>query len=109
MSSPVRIATAAVLAAALVATASPVAAPAATAPTGLAPTAAAAARDGAVIGRRKLGESVRGRPIMAYRLGERDEKTVVLFSTMHGDESRTRRILVSLRDHWFGGIRDAPR
>ena len=36
---------------------------------------AAAAPGDAVVGRRKLGESVRGRPIMAYRLGERDEKT----------------------------------
>ena len=51
-----------------------------------------------MVGRRKLGESVRGRPIMAYRLGERDEKTVVLISTMHGDEPRTRQILLSLRD-----------
>ena len=59
--------------------------------------AAAAAPGDAVVGRRKLGESVRGRPIMAYRLGERDEKTVVLFSTMHGDEPRTRQILRSLR------------
>jgi protein MpaA len=57
-----------------------------------------AAPGDAVVGRRKLGESVRGRPIMAYRLGERDEKTVVLFSTMHGDEPRTRRILLSLKD-----------
>ena len=59
---------------------------------------AAAAPGDAVVGRRKLGESVRGRPIMAYRLGERDEKTVVLFSTMHGDEPRTRQILLSLRE-----------
>ena len=60
--------------------------------------AATTAAADAVIGRRKLGESVRGRPIMAYRLGERDEKTVVLFSTMHGDEPRIRQILVSLRE-----------
>jgi predicted deacylase len=86
-----------VVAALVVATTAPVA-PAATAsvPTGVAAVAAPAAD--AVIGRRKLGESVRGRPIMAYRLGERDERTIVLFSTMHGDEPRTRRILVSLRD-----------
>ncbi len=63
---------------------------------GAAPARVAAPGD-AVVGRRKIGESVRGRPIMAYRLGERDEKTVVLFSTMHGDEVRTRQILVALR------------
>ena len=87
----------ALLAVLLVAPAIP-AGPAAAAParTGLAQ--AAAAPGDAVVRRRKLGESVRGRPIMAYRLGERDERTVVLFSTMHGDEPRTRQILLSLRD-----------
>ena len=52
----------------------------------------------AVVARRKLGESVRGRAIMAYRLGDGTGKPVVLISTMHGDESDTRRILSSLRD-----------
>ncbi|HYH35596.1 MAG TPA: M14 family zinc carboxypeptidase [Nocardioides sp.] len=52
----------------------------------------------AVVERRKLGESVRGRPIMAYRLGERTGPVVVLFSTMHGNEPRPRQILLSLRD-----------
>ena len=96
MTGPVRVSSAVLVALALVATATPAAAAAAH-PTGLAP-AATAVRADAVEGRRKLGESVRGRPIMAYRLGERDEKTVVLFSTMHGDEPRTRRILVSLKE-----------
>ena len=87
----------ALLAAVLVATALP-AGPAAAAPAARGLAQAAAAPGDAVVGRRKLGESVRGRPIMAYRLGERDERSVVLFSTMHGDEPRTRQILLSLRD-----------
>lgn len=61
-------------------------------------TPAAAAPDDAVLSKRKLGESVRGRPIMAYRLGDRSKPRVVLISTMHGDEPRTRRILLSLRE-----------
>ena len=49
--------------------------------------------------RRLLGRSARGRPITAWHLGERDaEPTVVLISTMHGNEPATRRILTSLRD-----------
>ncbi|WP_432477265.1 M14 family zinc carboxypeptidase [Nocardioides sp. GXQ0305] len=88
---------AALVAAVLVAVVPPAGSAAATLPSG-AGTVAAVAPPDAQVGRRKLGESVRGRPIMAYRLGERDEKTVVLFSTMHGDEPRTRRILVSLRE-----------
>ena len=35
---------------------------------------------------------------MAYRLGDPDKQTVVLISTMHGDEPRTRQILLSLKD-----------
>lgn len=61
-----------------------------------APVPAAAAD--AVIGKRKIGESVQGRPIMAYRLGQKRKRNVVLFSTMHGNESRTRRILLALRN-----------
>jgi hypothetical protein len=45
-----------------------------------------------------LGESVEGRKIRAYRLGEPGETTVVLISTMHGNEPATRRILLALRD-----------
>ena len=61
-----------------------------------APTRAWAAD--AVIGKRVLGHSVKGRPIVAWRLGERGARRVVLISTMHGNESHTRRILTSLRD-----------
>lgn len=60
--------------------------------------APAAAPADAVVRKRKLGESVDGRPIMAYRLGEPDQPTVVLISTMHGNESDTRKILLSLKD-----------
>ncbi|MCM0620551.1 M14 family zinc carboxypeptidase [Nocardioides bruguierae] len=65
--------------------------------------AAALAREDqpAVVARRKLGESVEGRPIMAYRLGEparRGVPSVVLIATMHGDERRTRWLLQTLRD-----------
>ncbi len=35
---------------------------------------------------------------MAYRLGDPEKQTVVLFSTMHGDEPHTRQILRSLKD-----------
>lgn len=63
-----------------------------------APATPVAAQQDAVVRKRKLGESVNGRPIMAYRLGERDQPTVVLISTMHGNESDTRKILLSLKD-----------
>lgn len=64
-------------------------------------TASAPAVSGrAVVDRRVIGESVRGRPIRAYRLGESGPgiPTAVLISTMHGNEGRTRLILESLRD-----------
>jgi hypothetical protein len=61
--------------------------------------APAAAGDGdAVIGKRVVGETVRGRKIMAYHLGERGKPRVLLISTMHGNERATRQILRSLRD-----------
>jgi murein peptide amidase A len=52
----------------------------------------------AVIGKRIIGHSVRGRPIRAWHLGEPGKKKVLLVSTMHGDEPHTRQILTSLRD-----------
>lgn len=55
-----------------------------------------------VLEKRVLGESVRGRPITAWHLRDHDPgrrtPTVVLVSTMHGNEPATRRILESLRD-----------
>ena len=52
----------------------------------------------AVIGRRVLGHSVQGRPIVAWHLGEPGHTTVVLISVMHGNEPAPRRILTDLRD-----------
>lgn len=50
---------------------------------------------------RVLGQSVAGRDVVAWHLGEparRGVPTVVLISTMHGDEPATRGILQALRD-----------
>jgi hypothetical protein len=52
----------------------------------------------AVIGRRVLGHSVQGRPIVAWHLGEPGKPKVVLISVMHGNEPAPRRILTNLRD-----------
>jgi protein MpaA len=66
------------------------------------PTAAEAHRAPAdrpaVIEKRIIGHTVRGRPIPAYHLGEHGYPKVVLISTMHGDEPHTRLILRALRD-----------
>ena len=52
----------------------------------------------AVIGKRVIGRSVRGRPVVAWHLGEVGKPKVLLVSTMHGDEPHTRQILTALRD-----------
>ncbi len=66
------------------------------------PTAAHAVRAPddrpAVVEKRVIGHSVQGRPITAYRLGERGAPKVLLISTMHGNEGHPRQILASLRD-----------
>jgi protein MpaA len=75
--------------------------PTATAGSAVATSSAAAAARPAVLERRVIGRSVRGRAIVAWHLGEPDAprvRTVVLISTMHGNEPDTRRILESLRD-----------
>ena len=55
--------------------------------------------DTAVIAKRVIGHSAAGRPIVAWHLGrEQAAPTVVLFSTMHGNEPATRQILRALRD-----------
>ncbi len=59
---------------------------------------AVAAPDDAVLSKRRLGESVQGRSIMAYRLGDKSDFRVVLIATMHGNEARPRRILLSLKN-----------
>jgi predicted deacylase len=52
----------------------------------------------AVLGKRVIGHSVRGRPIVAWHLGQRGKPKVLLVSTMHGNEGAPRQILTSLRD-----------
>lgn len=52
----------------------------------------------AVVEVRTIGQSVQGRPIRAWRLGEPGKRRIVLVSTMHGDEPHTRAILETLRD-----------
>lgn len=52
----------------------------------------------AVVERRILGYSTRGRPIKAWRLGQPGKPKFVVISTMHGNESSTRRILTALRN-----------
>lgn len=70
----------------------------ATATVTVTPSGATTAPQNAVVAKRKLGESVDGRPIMAYRLGEKGKPRVVLISTMHGNEAATRHILHALKD-----------
>jgi len=63
------------------------------------PTGAASASDRpAVIGRQVIGHSVKGRPIVAWHLGEPGQRKVVLIAAMHGNEPAPRRILTDLRD-----------
>ncbi len=65
-----------------------------------APAASAVGPDrSAVVQTKRLGTSVRGRPIYAYRVGDPDAKvTAVAMSTFHGNEPATRQILRSIRD-----------
>jgi len=61
----------------------------------------AAEEEPAVHGRRVLGQSVQGRDIVAFHLGEPRRAgvpTVVLMSTMHGNEPDTRHIMFGLKD-----------
>jgi len=62
-------------------------------------TAYAVTERPAVVERRVIGESVRGRPIVAWRVGRpAATRKFVILSTMHGDEPDTRHILTALRD-----------
>lgn len=66
---------------------------------GLTLPAAPAQAASAIVETRRIGTSVQGRPIMAWRLGQPSSTNkVVLISTMHGDEPHTRRILDSLKN-----------
>src|SRR3954466_6177671 len=61
----------------------------------------------AVMGSKVIGHSVQGRPIRAWHLGEQGPgiPTVVLISTMHGNEAKVANILASLRDgHRIRGV-----
>ncbi len=75
--------------------------PLALAPAQVAATAAPAEDEPAFHARKVIGESVNGRDIVAYHLGEPARPgvpTVVLMSTMHGNEPHTRHILFGLKD-----------
>jgi protein MpaA len=53
----------------------------------------------AVIGMRRIGHSVQGRPLYAWHLGDPNAPvTAVAMAVMHGDETAPRMILRSLRD-----------
>jgi protein MpaA len=62
----------------------------------------ASAEDSAVVraayAKKVIGHSVRGRPIVAWRLGEARGPTVVLIAGMHGNEPAPTAILRTLRD-----------
>ncbi len=64
----------------------------------LKPSAKMSAARPAVVERRILGHSTRGRPIKAWRLGQPGKPKHVVISTMHGDERHTKRIVTALRD-----------
>ena len=66
----------------------------------VAPSASAVDTDrSAVVETRRLGTSVNGRPIYAYRVGDPDAKvSAVAMSTFHGNEPATRQIIRAIRD-----------
>ncbi len=62
-------------------------------------TAADTARRPAVVEMRTIGTTVKGRPILAWRLGQpTSPRKVVVLAAMHGDERGPSRILRNLRD-----------
>lgn len=72
----------------------------ATAPATAAPPVSVTAARREVVDRVVIGHSVRHRPIVAYRLGEHGPgiPTVMIVSTMHGNERQIRQIPQALRD-----------
>lgn len=60
------------------------------------PSAAHATGDFTVVQKRVIGHSVKGRPIVALRLGEPDRPVVVMMAAMHGNEPAPSQILKSL-------------
>lgn len=61
-----------------------------------APQPAAAWVANPVIEKRVIGRSVRGRPIVAYRLGQPGKRKAVAMAAMHGDERAPTQILTAL-------------
>ena len=58
--------------------------------------AAATGGNDTVIGKRVIGHSVKGRPIVAWHLGQPGRpgvERVLLIATMHGNESAPRQVL----------------
>lgn len=79
--------------------------PASVAVTGAASAARSAPDRPAVIGKRVLGQSVDGRDLVAWHLGDPGRPKVLLVATMHGNEGAPRQLLQSLRDGLtVGGI-----
>ena len=60
--------------------------------------ASAAPETSPLLEKRVIGQSVHGRDIVAWHLGEPGTPTYVLIATMHGNEPHTRQILQALRD-----------
>ncbi|CUR56309.1 Peptidase M14, carboxypeptidase A [metagenome] len=52
----------------------------------------------AVVERRVIGQTAKGRKILAYRLGKPGERVVMAIAGMHGNERAPTQILRSLRD-----------
>jgi len=65
---------------------------------GVGAAASAAKPSSPVLAKRVIGQSVQGRDLVAWHLGEEGTPTYVLVSTMHGNEPHTRAILQALRD-----------
>ena len=58
-----------------------------------------AARAGAVVETRVIGQSLEGRPIVAWHLGDPTSPVKAVFlATIHGNEAQPARILANLRD-----------
>jgi murein peptide amidase A len=62
------------------------------------PAATAPAERPAVIETRVIGRSVRGRRLVAYRLGQPGRPVMLAIAGMHGNEGSPRQILRALRD-----------
>ncbi len=69
------------------------------APTPAAATGSSQRLPPAVVEKRVIGRSVRGRDLVAWRVGRPGNRDkAVIMSTMHGDERQTRQILLALKE-----------